>query len=77
MKCPNCGMELVPGGNFCGSCGSRVVQQPEQESEKHIFYLAISELHNFLQNHVKRHQWHTNTRVCQRLRCGIVKSAKL
>lgn len=34
MKCRNCGNELSPGAKFCGSCGTKVEPEFEQENQK-------------------------------------------
>lgn len=34
MKCPNCGGEIEPGNNFCGSCGSQISLEMKKEQEQ-------------------------------------------
>src|SRR4051812_14969452 len=45
--CSRCGAELVPGGNFCGSCGAPVAQpeaptaEPEAEDDAWVTFSGM------------------------------------
>lgn len=36
MSCSNCGHEIVEGAEFCGNCGARIMQAPQQPSSQTI-----------------------------------------
>lgn len=36
MFCPNCGAQLEDGDVFCGECGAKIQQQPEQKTEETV-----------------------------------------